>query len=299
MHKTYINKTLFQKYFMHILGIVGFSTTLFLAILSLEKQEYDLVKYLPYGIILFIINVIYLKIIRLSRNDYEKKLQKEKEYSQSLLKFQKRFLRHAVHETNTPLAVIMANIELYEIELGKHPLLSNIEAATKNIYGIYDDLNYLTKKDQVSYPKKKLILNNFIKNRIDFFDIVAKQSQLTFDLHCQCNQINVLINETKLQRIIDNNITNALKYTKEFKTISIRLYEEKSYCIFEIFSHSSLIKDTQKIFDAYYREGTNKEGLGLGLNLVKKICEEEDIKIELQSNKNRTSFKYYFKKVHS
>ncbi|RUM70934.1 MAG: hypothetical protein DSZ09_03705, partial [Sulfurovum sp.] len=124
-----IHKPLFKKYTMHLLGMLGFSVTVFLAILGLLKQEYNVVKYLPYGAILFMINIIYLKIIRLSRNDYEEKLRQEKEYSQSLLKFQKLFLRHAVHETNTPLAVIMANIELYEIELGKHPLLSNIEAA--------------------------------------------------------------------------------------------------------------------------------------------------------------------------
>lgn len=282
---------------MHLLGMLGFSVTVFLAILGLLKQEYNVVKYLPYGAILFMVNIIYLKIIRLSRNDYEEKLRQEKEYSQSLLKFQKLFLRHAVHETNTPLAVIMANIELYEIELGKHPLLSNIEAATKNIYSIYDDLSYLTKKDQISYPKKTLILKDFIQNRINFFDIVAQQSQLVFDLRCECAALPIYINETKLQRIIDNNITNALKYTKEFETIHIHLYEDEKHCIFNIYSHSSFIKDTTKIFEAYYRERNNKEGLGLGLNLVKKICDEENIRITLQSNMHLTSFKYYFKKA--
>jgi signal transduction histidine kinase len=178
-------------------------------------------------------------------------------------------------------------------------MLSNIEAATKNIYGIYDDLNYLTKNNQVFYPKKKLILIEFIKSRIDFFNIVALQSQLTFDLHPHSSSASIYINETKLQRIIDNNITNALKYTKEFESIHIMVFENENYCIFEIASYSSLIKNTKKIFNAYHRENIHKEGLGLGLNLVKKICDEEEIKIELQSNKNVTSFKYYFQKVKS
>jgi len=297
MHNIHIYKKIFQKYYMHLLGIVGFSSMLLLSTIGLLKHDYDLIKYVPYGIVLFIINLIYLKIILLSRNDYEEKLKKEKEYSQSLLVSQKLFLRHAVHETNTPLSVIMANIELYELEFGKHTMLSNIEAATKNIHGIYDDLSYLTKKDHIFYPKKEIILLDFIKARLDFFNIVALQSQLSFDIHPNCSHASICINETKLQRIVDNNITNALKYTREFESIHIMVFEEEEKTIFEISSNSSLIKDTKKIFDAYYREGNQQEGLGLGLNLVKKICQEEDIEIELISNQNVTSFKYYFKKV--
>jgi len=291
---------IFKQYAMHLFGIVAFLFTFSLGIIALVKKTEPITEnlaiFVPYGILVFFLNLFYLKAIRLSREDYENKLRKEKEYSQALLHSQKRFLRYAVHETNTPLAVIMANIELFELDSGKHPLLFNIEAATKNIYGIYDDLSYLTKKDKLIYSKQKIILADFIRSRIEFFNIVAKQSKLTFEFKNRCDQASILLNETKLQRIIDNNITNAIKYTQAYKIIKIILYENETHCIFEISSNSTIIREPEHIFNAYYRENTVKDGLGLGLNLVKSICDEEHIKIELQSTKERTSFAYYFNK---
>ena len=286
---------------MHIFGFVAFASTFSLGIVAFMKKSdtttEDLVMYLPYGILIFFVNILYLKAIRLSREDYEEKLRKEKEYSFSLLKSQKRFLRHAVHETNTPLAVIMANIELYEIEMGKHPALQNIEAATKNISGIYDDLSYLTQQDKIEYPKQYIVLNSFIQSRIDFFDIVAKQSGLSFNIINKISHATIHINETKLQRIIDNNITNAIKYTHEEEVITIYLSLNSEEVIFEISSKSTLIENPTHIFDAYYREDYNRDGLGLGLNLVKRICDQENVNITLTSTEEMTAFTYYFEKA--
>lgn len=291
----------YSHYSMHIFGFIAFISTFSLGIYSFIKHIHtnheNLSEYLFYGIIIFIVNLIYLKIMRLSREDYEKKLKKERAYSQSLLHRQKKFLRYAVHETNTPLAVIMANIELYEMELGEHPNLKNIEAATKNIFGIYDDLSYLTQQDKVLYPKQHIILSEFVQSRIDFFDIVAKQSNVYFNLINHAPHAKLYFNETKLQRIIDNNITNAIKYTHANHQISITLSETEEHITFTIASHSCEIEDPTHIFDAYYREDTIQEGLGLGLNLVKNICKEEHVSIEISSCEALTTFRYSFKKV--
>ena len=286
-----------KKYSMHLFGMIAFMSTFLLGLIAFAHHPHNIITYLPYALLVFLINIIYLKIIRLSRHNYEDKLKKEKEYSQKLLKSQKLFLRYAIHEMNTPLAVIMANIELYELELGKHSTLSNIEAATKNIYNIYSDLSYLTKKDKIDYPKSNIVLLEFIQSRVAFFNIVADQSQVTLEIHNQCSLASIDINETQLQRIVDNNITNAIKYTKEHEVIHLLVFEEEEYCVFEIASSSSLIKDTKKVFEAYYREESRQEGLGLGLNLVKKICDKEGIKIELDSKDNITLFRYYFAKA--
>jgi len=300
----YLNPPLFirdyKQYSMHIFGFVAFISTFSLAILALAKHidtdHENLALYLAYGVLVFFLNLFYLKAIRLSREDYEMQLKKEKEYSQALLKSQKKFLRYAVHETNTPLAVIMANIELYEMENGKHSALQNIEAATKNIFGIYDDLSYLTKKDKIAYPKQKIILSDFIQSRIAFFDIVAKQSDLEFEIIDKSENALLYMNETKLQRIIDNNITNAIKYTHEGKIIQIKLSQTNNEICFEISSNSTMIEDPEHIFDAYYREDNIEDGLGLGLNLVRNICNSENINISLDSSEDNTSFTYYFPK---
>jgi len=303
----YLNPTVtikdYKKYSMHIFGFIAFTVTFLLVLITLMKsidsEHESWVIYLPYGILIFFLNIFYIKAIFLSREDYEKKLRQEKNYSQTLLQSQKRFLRYVVHETNTPLAIIMANIELYNLDKGEDPLLKNIEAATKNIFGIYDDLSYLTQEGKIEYPKQRIILSDFIKSRIHFFDIVAQQLNVSFILHDNTQNTTILFNETELQRIIDNNITNAIKYTLELENIFIYLSLEDDSVVFEISSHSNVIEDPEHIFDAYYREDTLKDGLGLGLNLVKSICEKEKVIIKLNSSEVSTSFKYYFKKASS
>ena len=239
-----------------------------------------------------------MNLIRQSSLDYDeqsKKLELEKINSQMLLTSQKIFLRHAVHETNTPLSVIMSNIELFEMQYGKNPYLSTIEVALKNIFNIYDDLSYLVKKDQVTYPKKNLDIIDFIRSRIDFFRQSAKQIGSEIKFYGDKTSLFLNINETKLQRIIDNNLTNAIKYTEENSNIYITLKQEYENYALTISSCSQYIQYPQKVFKEYYREESTKKGFGLGLSLVKRVCDEENIKITIESNEYFTSFRYLFK----
>ena len=239
-------------------------------------------------------------LIQQSTSDYDaqsQKLNKEKNYSQKLLISQKQFLRHTVHETNTPLSVIMANIELYELQHGKNKFLSNIEVAMKNLFSIYDDLSYLIKKDQIEYIKQSIDLVDYLRSRVDFFKNVALNEKIDFIFNSSNKEMKILFNETKLQRVIDNNLTNAIKYSQRNEKIFITLIEEKKNFILKISSCSNVILEPLKIFEEYYREEKNlEEGFGLGLNLVKRICEEEGIEIKVCSDKKETSFSYYFKK---
>jgi signal transduction histidine kinase len=189
----------------------------------------------------------------------------------------------------------MSSIELHEMEFGKSVYLENIEVAVKNIFSMYDDLSYLVKKDHIHYLKQKIDLVDYVRSRIDFFAQVADKAKSMFIFESNREAIYISFNETKLQRIIDNNLTNAIKYTFENEKIIVSLRKEDDSCHFCIASHSRKIKKPEKIFEEYYREGQVQEGFGLGLNLVKSICKEENVKITLLSDKNITSFSYQFK----
>jgi signal transduction histidine kinase len=60
-------------------------------------------------------------------------------------------------------------------------------------------------------------------------------------------------------------------------------------------SRSKEIKDKEKVFEAFYREEKNGDGFGIGLRLVKSICEEEGVSIFLDSTDEITTFRYRFK----
>ena len=224
-------------------------------------------------------------------------LEKEKVFSQELLSAQKDFLRYTVHETNTPLSVILTSIELYVMKHPKDRQLSKIEAAVKNIFSIYDDLSYLVKKDQVEYPKTVINLDSYIVSRLDFFTEVAELSRIKFKYKSSKKALHIYFNETKLQRIIDNTITNAIKYTLADEVVDVELSQIGADIQLSVSSKSKVIKDTTKVFDTFYREEKNREGFGLGLGLVKTICEEESVALHVDSDDERTKFSYKFKMI--
>ncbi|QFR43633.1 sensor histidine kinase [Sulfurimonas xiamenensis] len=227
--------------------------------------------------------------------EINKNLEEEKTFSQDLLNAQKEFLRYTVHETNTPLSVILTSIELYLMKHPKDRQLSKIEAAVKNIFSIYDDLSYLVKKDQIEYKKTVINLNNFLNSRIDFFTEVAEFSKIHFNFISPDEELYIYFNETKLQRVVDNTLTNAIKYTLPGENVYIKLVKVGAYVEFIVSSRSKIIKDTDKVFEAYYREEKSRDGFGLGLGLVKSICEEENIEVSVTSSDKLTTFSYKFK----
>jgi signal transduction histidine kinase len=223
-------------------------------------------------------------------------LEAEQRFSQGLLESHKQFIRYAIHETHTPLSVIMANIELFTMNEGRNRYLAKIEAAVKNIFSIYDDLSYLVKKDQIEYPKKPIELGEYVGKRLEFFDEVAHFSNHAFLYNRPEMAAWIDFNETKLQRVIDNNLTNAIKYTKSGEPIRVGVACDTSACRFWVESRSQKIHDEHKIFEAYYRERKKSDGFGLGLSLVKSICDEDGVEIVVHSENGMTCFEYHFMK---
>ena len=230
-------------------------------------------------------------------NEQSKELEKGNAYAQNLIASQKQFLKYAIHETNTPLSIIMGNIEMFEIQFGKNKYLTNIEIAMKNIFSIYGDLSYLVKKDQINPAIHRINFVDFVRSRIEFFTQTAIKFKSKFEFIHKTDEIILNFNEIKLQRIVDNNLTNAIKYTLENETIYVVLKVHRADCDLIIESRSAQILDPQKIFEEYHREEISKEGFGLGLNLVKRICNEENVGIKLESGENWASFTYTFKGV--
>ena len=219
----------------------------------------------------------------------------EKNFSNSLVEAQDSFIKHSIHEINTPLAVIMTHIDLFRMKEGEHRYLSKIEAASKIIANIYEDLSYMVKKNRFEYRKENINMSKFLLDRIDFFSEISKGNKHKILIKME-KDIMLYMNSEELQRIIDNNLSNAIKFSKRDTNIKIRLYEKKKEIILSFLTSSPKIEDTKAIFGAFSREDNVKGGFGLGLEIVHSICVKENINIELISNEKFTIFKYTFNK---
>jgi len=220
-------------------------------------------------------------------------LEKEKEFSESLVKAQDSFIKHSIHEINTPLAVIMMHIDLHKMKFGEDKYMSKIEAASKMIANIYDDLSYMVKKDRFAYEKQWLFFSQFLEGRIAFFEDIAKgnQHQIIVDIE---ENIKIYFSDIELQRIIDNNLSNAIKYANRDTEIKVSLKKLKKRAVLEFMTYSKPISDTSRIFEPFHQEEVKQGGFGLGLEIVHSICKKENVLVDVISNSEKTIFSYTF-----
>lgn len=220
-------------------------------------------------------------------------LEKAKEYALALVQKQDRFIKDAIHEINTPLGIIIINIDLYNLKYGKNKYLGKIEAGAKIIHNIYNDLEYMIKKDRIEYPKEKVNLTAFIKDRVEFFSEIAIGNELYFKLENEEN-LYVEINPIHLQRIIDNTLSNAIKYSIGDKEIQVKLFQNNRGILLEIVNFGKPIENPEKLFKRYYREDNSRGGFGIGLSIIKEICDKNNIEVEVISKDHLVTFRYYF-----
>ena len=210
-----------------------------------------------------------------------------------LLELQDFFLKKIIHEMNTPLSIINLNIDNLQSTLGFNEQFETIKASSKSLSSIYNDLYYLSKKEKRSSELEKIELMRFLSSRVSFFDEMAnvKNIDISLDIH---KEFDILIDSYELERIVDNTISNAIKYGFEDSFIDIILKEHNNIYKLEIKNEGIQIVDTTSIFSAYYQQKDKNIGLGLGLSIVKEICDKYDIKIEVSSISNITTFSYIF-----
>jgi signal transduction histidine kinase len=187
------------------------------------------------------------------------------------------------------------NIDLYNLKFEKNPYLLKIEAAVKVLDNIYEDLAYVVKKDRVVYEKAMIDFSKFLTERVDYFEDVAEGNKLHISMEIMPD-LFILFNETELQRICDNNLSNAIKYSYEKHPLHVKLYDDGNEVVFEVENCGETIKSPDQLFNRYYREDEARGGFGLGLNIVKGICDTNGVSIEVLSDESKTLFRYRFVK---
>jgi len=196
------------------------------------------------------------------------------------------FIKDTTHELNTPLSAILANIEMMDTEVmvdKNITKLNRINIAAKTVSSLYNDLTYLTLEQEKENKDENIELKALIYNRIEYFNILAQSKKL----ECQLDLVDATLyaDRRKITRVIDNLISNAIKYNKRHGTIGIIL-REKSLIIWDT---GIGIKEDKVpfMFDRYLRFNESEGGFGVGLSIVKTILDEYNINIVVESKEGK------------
>lgn len=211
---------------------------------------------------------------------------REKEY---ILNYKDKFIEHSIHEIKTPLSILNLNLQLKNEEFGENKYTKKMEGAIKTLRNSYEDMTFLHTKSKIKYKIESLNLEKVLKDRVKYFELIAQTQNRSLYLEV-ANDLIIDISRIELERLIDNNISNAVKYSEIDTTIKIILERN----ILKFISKGDKIKDKDAVFKRYIRENQSLGGHGIGLSIVKDICDKYDIKIEVISLNGENIFSYTF-----
>ena len=224
------------------------------------------------------------------------KLSKEINLNSNLLEENKRFIADTVHQIRIPLTNIMMNAEMvkkFQKDDSLSSFIDKIDASINMLSNSYEDLAYITTSDTIEYSPTKVNISLMLKNRIKFFSTISKVNRKEIKSNIE-EDVFIYINQIELERIIDNNISNGIKYATKDEFITINLFKNTDTVILEFKTFGNPIQNNHKVFEKNYRENKAKRGLGLGLNMVKNICDKYKITYDVTYIDNQNIFTYTF-----
>lgn len=197
------------------------------------------------------------------------------------------FIKDTTHELNTPITAILTNIETIEESSCDEKTvrkLKRIKIASQSISNIYEDLVYILLNHKTSTQNIVLNLSGILLQRVEYFTNMAQIRQINFNLDIKKDVI-FKADEKKMQKLIDNLLSNALKYSNKSTTITIIL--KNSFFSIEDEGKGMSKQELKKIFTRYLRFDKSQGGFGIGYSIIKSIVDEYNISIDIESKQNQ------------
>ncbi|MGB3751383.1 MAG: HAMP domain-containing sensor histidine kinase, partial [Arcobacteraceae bacterium] len=202
------------------------------------------------------------------------------------------FIKDTTHELNTPITALMICTDIQAPRSEKN--MQRIHLSAKRISEIYKDLTHLFLESKANKRIHPLQIDKVIVKELEYFELLASKKNITTILDIEETIIN--IDKEDFKRIFSNVLSNAIKYTNRGGKISLSL-KNKNLSVKDTGIGIDLTKK-ENIFDRYQRATTQDGGFGMGLNIVYKICQEYNIKIDVKSKlKVGTTFSFDFKAI--
>jgi signal transduction histidine kinase len=238
-------------------------------------------------------------------HSYINQLQEDIEKEKQLENTRKEFISGVSHELKTPLSIMKSCISILEDGVAKDKKDYYFKAMTKEVDKmdmLIVDMLELAKFESGTYKMKMEVF--FIDQVIEYIceqlaiDITNKQIQV----YKQLSKIQVVANQHRIEQVITNFITNAIRYTPEHQSMMVSAIEENErvkVCVENKGAHISE-KHLEKIWDRFYRGDTSRQrskgGTGLGLAISKNILELHDSEYGAKNTEDGVLFYFYLNK---
>ena len=227
-----------------------------------------------------------------SLNQMAQKLRQDTRQIKRFAEKQRQFFADITHEIRNPLHTISASLEMSEMDNlsdeKRRKYHKNARKQVERISRLFKDLVTLQRYDSDEHfiEKKEFDLAEIAAHMQELYEDQAGEKGI--DLEVDTQACMVLGDPGKIEQVIDNLVSNALKYTSEGK-IALRYYKKGARVAVSVSDTGIGISEEHldRLFDRFYRtdkaRSRDKGGTGLGLAVVKSILDAHDSTIEVES----------------
>lgn len=196
---------------------------------------------------------------------------------------ERNFTRNASHELRTPLAVMQANIDALQRRAADQPQLAvpleRMQRTVRDMEKLLETLLILAREDESQVPREAIIINDLVAERIEQVRRALQNEQVVVKLEAD-SLVQLQAPPKVLAIVIDNLLRNAISYTEQGEVV-VRIRAEG----LSVSDNGPGMSEEllQRVFEPFERGESSARGFGLGLTIVKRLCERFDWKITMQS----------------
>ena len=270
----------------------GKGTTADITFMENEEAISNAKKVVFISIIALIISVIIIYIIAKKVAEFMVKPVKE------TFEKQKQFISDASHELKTPLAVVEANADVLENEIGANKWLKYIQNEVQSMDKLVNELLLLAKIENVDILQEKNVfdLSKETEIIVSMFESMAYEKEVVLSTEIK---ENIMLNGSKedIEHILSTLLDNAIKHTEKGNKVIASLNSEKNTIIIQVKNQGKEIpkEERENIFERFYRidksRNRKEKRYGLGLAIAKGIVEKYDGHISVLYKDGFTIFK--------
>lgn len=204
-----------------------------------------------------------------------------------------RFFTNVSHELRTPLSLIILPLESLMKEKEGTDEYSRLDTMHRNAKSLLDLVNHLLDFRKVEMGGEKLMLRmgnftDFVASVIGTFRDAAAKKNIHLSLADASSNPMMSFDSTMMQKVINNLLANALKFTPEGGSVEVRLSDKQEGWMRLDVSDTGIgipSADLPRIFDRFYRSGNalSSNGSGIGLSLVRQYAEIHQGRVSVES----------------